>query len=398
MIQRLFDAIESSDIEQLIRDGVVESKTLEYKRELPGTTDDAKREFLADISSFANAAGGDIIFGVEAAVDGNGNRTGAPKTVCPILNVTPDEAKLRVEEVIRNGIAPRLKVQIREIAGRGGDGAGYVLLVRVPRSFASPHMVTFKGSSRFYSRNSAGKYQLDVGELRSAFVHSEELPERIRRFRQDRLAKIVAGETPVPMASDALVVLHLVPVESFHSNEQVDILALRTGRPYLPPLGGGGGSIRLNLDGFVNYSGNLGDEPKFAYAQMFRHGAIEAVDATLLHPDRPGGGQLIPSEQFERDLLSSYTQYATVYRELGITPPVVAMLSLLRVRGYYMYAGPARHADFIDRDNLLMPDILIEDLTAPADQVLRPAIDLTWQSCGFVGSLNYDERGKWRPR
>lgn len=34
------------------------------RRRCPGTTDDEKKEFLADATSFANAAGGDLIYGV----------------------------------------------------------------------------------------------------------------------------------------------------------------------------------------------------------------------------------------------------------------------------------------------------------------------------------------------
>jgi len=36
-------------------------------------------------------------------------------------------------------------------------------------------MVVFKQLSRFYSRSSAGKHRLDVGEIRAAFALSEEL-------------------------------------------------------------------------------------------------------------------------------------------------------------------------------------------------------------------------------
>ena len=36
MIQKSFDAIDKSDIDVLITNGVNESKTLEYKQELPG--------------------------------------------------------------------------------------------------------------------------------------------------------------------------------------------------------------------------------------------------------------------------------------------------------------------------------------------------------------------------
>jgi hypothetical protein len=53
--------ISESYIFHLQNSGVQEGKTLEYKRELPGGSDQDKREFLADVSSFANTEGGDII-------------------------------------------------------------------------------------------------------------------------------------------------------------------------------------------------------------------------------------------------------------------------------------------------------------------------------------------------
>ena len=41
-----------------------ERRTLEYKQELPLESDEAKREFLSDIASFANSGGGDILYGI----------------------------------------------------------------------------------------------------------------------------------------------------------------------------------------------------------------------------------------------------------------------------------------------------------------------------------------------
>ena len=53
------ERIDAALLDSLVRDGVEERRRLEYKRALPGGTDDEKKEFLADTSSFANAAGGD---------------------------------------------------------------------------------------------------------------------------------------------------------------------------------------------------------------------------------------------------------------------------------------------------------------------------------------------------
>jgi len=211
MIQKAIEAISKAEIDQLIKNGESENKTLDYKQELPGATDEQKREFLADVSSFANASGGDIIFGIKEAKDEHGKNTGQPEIVVPMSGINADEAKLRLEEIIRSGISPRIRVQIRQIDGYG-DGNNFVLIVRVPKSVASPHVVSYKGSFKFFSRNSAGKYPLDVHELRSAFLATESQAERIKRFREDRLGKIVADEIPVRLSSQQRLVLHLVPL------------------------------------------------------------------------------------------------------------------------------------------------------------------------------------------
>lgn len=65
MINKKIDDITIDDIKLLIVNSVCESKSLEYKKELHIENDADKKEFLADVSSFANSTGGDIIFGIE---------------------------------------------------------------------------------------------------------------------------------------------------------------------------------------------------------------------------------------------------------------------------------------------------------------------------------------------
>src|SRR3982074_1362806 len=108
------------------------------------------KEFLGDVSSFANAIGGDLVYGVtEARKDGK--PTGIPETVDGLAGVNQDAEALRLESMLRDGIAPRLTG---------------VLLSWVPGfpegRWSGPHMVTYKQHSRFYGRTSGGKYALDV--------------------------------------------------------------------------------------------------------------------------------------------------------------------------------------------------------------------------------------------
>jgi hypothetical protein len=78
VIPKALDAIDRSDIESLVLNNVAEGRTTEYKEALPGGKDSDKKEFLADVSSFANASGGDLYYGVEEHRAANGSPTGVP--------------------------------------------------------------------------------------------------------------------------------------------------------------------------------------------------------------------------------------------------------------------------------------------------------------------------------
>ena len=76
MIPKPIDEITKADIDALLTAKVAERRTLDYKELLPGGVDDAKKEFLYDVTSFANASGGDLVFGVTDQKGTDGNRRG----------------------------------------------------------------------------------------------------------------------------------------------------------------------------------------------------------------------------------------------------------------------------------------------------------------------------------
>jgi predicted HTH transcriptional regulator len=54
------------DLERLVKDGVKESLTLDYKQSLALSKEDRKKDELCkDVTAFANSAGGQLIFGIE---------------------------------------------------------------------------------------------------------------------------------------------------------------------------------------------------------------------------------------------------------------------------------------------------------------------------------------------
>ena len=109
--------ITQEDILSLIDNEVRENREIEYKRDLPGNSKDDKREFLADVSSFANASGGDLFYEVG---EGEGEEKGLPKKPvgvdCDDKGV--DEITQRLENMIRDSIEPRIGgLQVHKIKG-----------------------------------------------------------------------------------------------------------------------------------------------------------------------------------------------------------------------------------------------------------------------------------------
>src|SRR5437667_8363505 len=119
-------------LQALVDAGLREGRQFEFKQQLPGGSDDDKREFLADVSSFANAAGGDLVYGLGDRIE-NGKRTGEVDRIVGLPGVTLEAERLRLESTIRTGIDPRLAVQPLDIRR---DPDPPCLLIRVPRSWS----------------------------------------------------------------------------------------------------------------------------------------------------------------------------------------------------------------------------------------------------------------------
>lgn len=378
------------DLQALVMGGVPEGRRIEYKRDLPGNSDDAKREFLADVTSFANAAGGDLLYGVE---EDGGQARGIPG-----ISGDADAEILRLEAIIRTGVDPRIPgVHLRAITLASG---GFVLVIRVPQSWALPHMVTLKNLSRFFSRTSAGKYQLDVAELRSLFARSADAGEQIRRFRDERLARIVAGEGAFPTGRSALIVLHLIPMRMADPTSRYDLRGLHKQRVALPPLYANGWDSRYNLDGFVAWSPGIGQ--RTSYVQVFRNGAVEAVESGMLDPQ--GTQRLIPGSLLADQLLENIPKYLEVQRQLGIDPPVVILVTLVGVEGYRLAASPtwdrrARHRESqgtpLDRDLIPSTESILDEWDADVRLILRPILDAIWNAAGHPECSFYDASGQW---
>src|SRR6267154_4318559 len=239
---KLLSQVNETDLLNLIADGELEGKAIDYKRDRVSKTDTDKQEFLYDISSFANTPGGHLIFGMD-------EEGGAPTKLVGISDINPDEEILRLEGMARDGIRPPIVgLQTAAVTLANSNTA---IVMRIHKSWNPPHQVTYQKAFRFCGRSSNGKYQIDVDELRSIFLLSGSVAERLKLFRIERVAKIVSGDTPVPLEAGGKMVVHMLPLAAFTGRYLADLNLLWRDHSSLVRVLRGGGSPLFNVDGLL---------------------------------------------------------------------------------------------------------------------------------------------------
>jgi len=382
MLPIRFEDITAEDILRLVTDKVAERKTIEYKMMLTIGTTDEKAEFLGDISSFANASGGDVIFGISDERDGSGNATGVPDEIVGLTFSNSGTVCGQIEQIIQNGIQPRLpilSVKVFDITERG-----IVIVVRVGKSWIAPHMVSYANRTRFYSRNSStGRVLLDVQQIGAAFAEQRGLGERLRAWKADRISKAVSGDGPVQLTGPKLL-YHFIPASAIMEEAQSYprtfdrskwgngrlLMSLNTER------------MRYNADVLLLLSRDFPDKG-LSYLQVFKNGALEYGDSYVFH----AYGRDIASGNLEGYMVRAFGIALRLLSNLEVSDPVYVTLTLIGVKGKRL-ATPRSWEDStpgFDRDVILCPDVEIKESLEdePYPATLLPLVNSIWQAAGI---------------
>lgn len=386
-----FDEIDLDTLQRLVDDEMPEDRQLEYKRELHLNTKEQKREFLADVSAFANADGGHLIVGIA-------EENGVTAEVCGIPGTgSSDELLQQIQNLVRDGVEPNIHgINIKTVDVKEDR---VVLVIHIPQSWSKPHWVSLGGHRKFYSRNSNGKYPLDIPELRQLFTLTETAAERIRDFRAERIAAIVEGAIPVQLKPGPKLVLHVVPYSAVSSDRQFDLSTLKhigRSRQY--------SGLSYNFEGL--YMGSHARE-EIHYFQVFRNGTLEFVRCLLSQMENKIFAPEIGRVIFE----SHMPPYCEWYDTLNVSPPILYFLSVLNVRGLKMslqFQGrslsgfermdPADIRSITEKDHLLANEVLMDTIELDAANLmrhLRPAVDSIWQASGWPEAEGFDREGNW---
>lgn len=385
MIHKRLDDITSDDIRSLVSDKISERKTLEYKAQLKVGTKDETAEFLADISSFANAAGGDIIFGISDERGEDNNPTGIPEAITPLAITNEDTERGRISQIIDSGIQPRIPgVDVKVIHI---PESGSVIVIRVPRSWIGPHMVSYANRSRFFSRNGIqGRQQLDVQQIGAAFAQQRGLGERLRDWKTERIGRAIAGDGPLSLQG-AQILFHFVSAPALMDGEpslprafDANRLLMNYKLMYMHPE-----SYRYNADGLLISTHQTRDGGK-SYLQIFRDGSLEYGDSAILQSH---SFPAIASQIVETKIMHTFANALGLLTELETPEPIYVSLTLIGMKGRTMALPQEAFrygytTDPFDRDTIFTPDMLVENLNEgyPYASTLRPIVDSLWQAAG----------------
>src|SRR5262249_13519334 len=156
--------------------------------------------------------------------------------------------------------------------------------------------------------------------------------DRVRRFRLERVARVVAGDTPIQMGEGTKLIFHALPLTSLdvwpaflkiaeNPSQIANLLVPMVGRP---------DNWRYNLDGFVALT-MRSNQSNQMYIQLFRDGGIEAAGG-VLHGDEKREG--IYGLAIELATIPVLTATQRLWKLLGVTGPIVLGLALYGVKGW----------------------------------------------------------------
>jgi hypothetical protein len=367
MIERAIQDITEADLQALVDRSQPEGRQLDFKAALPGGGDSDVREFLADITSFANSEGGDVIFGI--AEDGNGQANALPGIASDGL----DQVILGIEERVRTTIDLRLPAfHIHPVPLANGNAA---LVLRIPASLIAPHRAVYRGISRFHARNSRGKFEMDTSELRAAFAASDGLPRQLRALHDEALARAAGADMPCVLESAPRLVLTVAPISILRERRA---LAITRDNAVLPPDLAGGIYMVTGLDGLVVH-GQAGDDKRIARAWSFnyRQGYLDfAWTIGGVRNDR----KVIWRGKVEDALPGTIRSSIARLHNHGIEGPWVAMATLAGIEGHAVVTGEGYLSDLPWQDSAYLGQIIDERLD---DASLQPFIEGFWRVFGY---------------
>jgi len=379
--------LQARDITRLVDDRIRESSTIEFKREMYGGSDAEIRELLRDILSMANADGGVILIGIEE--DGEG----AARAIVPQGDA--EKQAMRVMSSCLANCAERIPgLQARPVPVPDGE----VIVVRVPRSYRKPHMITFGGATDFWIRHDRQKSRMSIAEVRAAISATENLEMKAATYIEERRR---ATRAMVP-SGDVLFTMFGTPLSLTPGVVDVsaeDVRRLLSHPPSYRARGGvtlsdNGARLRPSMAGVRALVRDV------ARLEIFRSGHVEFVlfDNEYLFRTLAQDRRVVLVPWMIAEFLRNFAFFIARLRLVtALTDPYLLTISLWNARNLELaerhlgrFAGYSEPNPFTDDDHLLFEPLPMTMEEGP-DTTAQRLCDRFWNAFGFESCPFFDE-------
>jgi len=374
--------VEVAEIKSAVTARRPESLTLEYKRDLPGGSDAAKSEFLADVCALANAAGGSILYGI-------GEADGCADSVIGVPKEELDAAKLRLDSIIRSGLEPRL--QRFSISALEVDGS-MVLEVSVAQSLWRPHWVSARGERRFYIRTSAGKAPMSIDEVRASFNSVGNAVEHATEWRRESISQLNSRDSGLAREDDEIyMALHVCPLMTFAGAAP----AMFTARPDKEHSNRLQTVSTQNSNCRSHYLGLITEERdgRGALRERLLIQRDYKIEAIWKAGGRHDPGKIIYASANELWINNWLTHFFAWSGADAYPFPAIAFLTVLNAQNSSIHS--AWREQRATGDILELVPAYIEDRGVTPAEVMRATYDHLWQSYGYDACILYDDDGRF---
>ena len=383
--------LEEQALQRLVDDQVQERDTVEYKRDIYGNSDDAKREMLKDITSMANHRGGYIVIGIEV------DDEGIPTTVVGV------EAGNHVERItsscLDNVDKRMVGLEIKDIPLSNGR---VVIIISIPESINAPHMVTYKGLNQFWKRHGRQKDKMTIDEIGEAFDTRLSNLNRLDKFVYTRKTEVLEniGDTPWMVMSSSPSYIRDEIVFDVHDEVLRSIILnppklkgmigdISCGQPH-PTING------LRADNHSPYN-TYYDTTLREYIEIFSNGYIEYG---RLMREQEKLGLYFASEADTAYIVNFVRLIRKIYELYLPLTPVVVSCAIYNARG--MWLAVSKHLTEKDelekwkKQHLELGKFYVEN-TAEEFEILPKRIsDRIWQAFHREKANVFDDAGTFR--
>jgi hypothetical protein len=276
------------------------------------------------------------------------------------------------------------------------DNGKSVLIVRVPKSHRSPHLITFKGLNQFWLRHDRQKSRMSIHEIREACLRNEGAMERLEHFLTQRKTKIRRN------FQNSSLIVSTTPVFLTQEITDVQDSVLRELLRNPPNQRPEGWNMQFRTEPMPSLYGLVLQVPQLGDLELFRNGHLELrIRHSITMAEARDGLTYLAQRVIIEYTVSMFRLAREIYKHIRLSEPVVLSLTLLNIKDANLKSRPDSDPRF---DRIFAwpdPDLELDPMTVDSldhpDRAAKRLLDRVWQAFGFEQTPLFDEEGIFTP-